>query len=85
VSPQQIFDWRRQARKALESATTTAEPSFVPVVPEPPAQAPEVAAATARQVASIEVKLAGAVLRIAPGTDEALLTTVLRAIRTSAA
>jgi transposase len=36
-------------------------------------------------VASIEVKLAGAVLRIAPGTDEALLTTVLRAIRTSAA
>ena len=84
VSPQQVFDWRRQARKALESATTTAEPSFVPVVPEPPAQAPEVAAATARQVASIEVKLAGAVLRVPPGTDRELLTAVLRAIRASA-
>jgi hypothetical protein len=33
---------------------------------------------------SIEVKLAGAVLRIAPGTDGELLTTVLRAIRVSA-
>ena len=84
VSPQQVFDWRRQARKALESATTTAGPSFVPVVPDTPAQAPEVTAATGRQVASIEVKLAGAVLRIVPGTNEAMLTTVLRAIRTSA-
>jgi transposase len=35
--------------------------------------------------ATIEVKLAGAVLRIPPGTDAALLTMVLRAIRTSAA
>ena len=85
VSPQQVFDWRRQARRALMSATTTAEPSFVPVIPEPPAPAPEAMAAPVRQPSSIEVKLAGAVLRIAPGTDEALLTTVLRAIRTSAA
>jgi transposase len=83
VSPQQVFDWRRQARRALVSATTTAEPSFVPVVTEPPA--PEATAAPVRHSSSIEVKLAGAVLRVAPGTDEALLTTVLRAIRTSAA
>jgi transposase len=85
VSPQQVFDWRRQARQALVSATTTAGPSFVSVVPELPAPAPEAAAAPVRQPSSIEVKLAGAVLRIAPGTDEALLTTVLRAIRGSAA
>jgi hypothetical protein len=32
----------------------------------------------------IEVQLAGAVVRVAPGTDNALLTTVLRAVRTSA-
>jgi transposase len=57
VSLQQVFDWRRQARRA----------------------------APVRQRSSIEVKLAGAVLHIAPGTDEALLTTVLRAIRGSAA
>jgi transposase len=85
VSPQQVFDWRRQARQALVSATTTAEPSFVPVVAEPPAPAPEATSAPVRHSSSIEVKLAGAVLRVAPGTDEALLMTVLRAIRTSAA
>ena len=85
VSPQQVFDWRRQAREALAEATAPAGPSFVPVVPEPPAPAPEAAAAGARQAPSIEVKLAGAVLRIASGTDEDLLTAVLRAIRSSAA
>ena len=67
------------------NAITTAEPSFAPVVPEPPDSAPEATAAPVRQPSSIEVKLAGAVLRIAPGTDEALLTMALRAIRGSAA
>jgi transposase len=33
VSPQQVFDWRRQARTALAEATAPAGPSFVPVVP----------------------------------------------------
>lgn len=84
VSPQQVFDWRRQARKALARATA-AEPSFVPVVSEPLASKPEAAVSTARQAPSIEVKLAGAVLRVTAGTDEDLLATVLRAIRTSAA
>jgi transposase len=85
VSPQQVFDWRRQARKALAEAAVPAGPGFVPVVTEPSPASPEAATTGARQAPLIEVKLAGAVLRIAPGTDEALLTTVLRAIRTSAA
>lgn len=87
VSPQQVFDWRRQARKALEATATPKELAFVPVVAELPVAAPEPAAATApaRPTASIEVKLAGAVLRVAPGTDMDLLTAVLRAIRASAA
>jgi transposase len=84
VSPQQVFDWRRQARRALAEATAPVEPSFVPVVSGPSAPTPEAAVPTARQAPSIELKLAGAVLRIAPDTDEGLLTTVLRAIRVSA-
>lgn len=84
VSPQQVFDWRRQARKALAEAGAPAEPSFVPVVAEAPVLAPDAAPATARPAPSIELELAGAVLRVAPGTDAALLTSVLRAIRTSA-
>lgn len=86
VSPQQVFDWRRQARKALATATAPAEPAFVPIVAETPApSSPEPVAAPTRATAAIEVKLAGAVLRVAPGTDGELLTMVLRAIRASAA
>ena len=86
VSPQQVFDWRRQARKALAAATAPAEPAFVPIVVETPVpSSPEPVAAPAHATAAIEVKLAGAVLRVAPGTDGELLTTVLRAIRASAA
>ena len=90
VTPQQVFDWRRQARKAraaaTATATATAEPAFVPIVAEtPPPSSPESVAAPARATPSIEVKLAGAVLRVAPGTDGELLTTVLRAIRASTA
>ena len=84
VSPQQVFDWRRQARKALAEAPMSAEPSFVPVVAEAPVLASDAAPATARPAPSIELELAGAVLRVAPGTDTALLTSVLRAIRASA-
>lgn len=85
VSPQQVFDWRRQARKALAVATGPAEAAFVPIVAgTPPPSSPELVAAPARATAAIEVKLAGAVLRVTPGTDGDLLTMVLRAIRVSA-
>ena len=86
VTPQQVFDWRRQARKALAAATAPVEPAFVPILAETPSlSSPEPAAAPARATPPIEIKLAGAVLRVAPGTDGDLLTTVLRAIRASTA
>jgi transposase-like protein len=69
VSPQQVFDWRRQARQALAEATAPGRPSFMPVVPELPAPVLEAVAAVARLAPSIEVKLAGAVVHIAPGTQ----------------
>jgi transposase len=73
MAPQQLFTWRREARAASESGAV----SFVPIVPEPPAS--EVAAAGM----GLEVALAGAVVRVSPGVDPALLTTVLRAVRAS--
>lgn len=86
ISPQQVFDWRRQARIGAAKEGVPAVPDFVPIVPEPSVAAPEPAGPTApaRATAPIEVKLAGAVLRVAPGTDMELLTAVLRAIRASA-
>ena len=87
VSPQQVFDWRRQARVASAVAAAPSVPAFVPVVPDTPATVPEAGVSTtpARPAPQIEVKLAGAALRIPPGTDVDLLTAVLRAIRASAA
>jgi transposase len=85
ISPQQVFDWRRAARKALARATAAAEPSFVPVVSDLRPPAPKAAVSLGRSLGPfIEVKVSGAMLRIAPGTDEDLLTAVLRAIRVSA-
>lgn len=75
VSSQQVFTWRREMRRGA-----AAPQDFVPIVAEPPAVVPERSAAPL-----IEVVLAGTVLRVTLGTDGALLTTVLRAIRASAA
>ena len=76
VAPQQLFTWRREARAASLEARR-GEAAFVPVVAEPPGA--EVAASEA----GIEVVLAGAVVRVSPGVDPALLSAVLRAVRAS--
>lgn len=77
-------------------ATDVMQMSFVPIVPgaaDTPVltSGPEEAApkrerpSKAAAASSIEIKLAGAVIRVANGTDAALLAEVLRAIRASAA
>jgi transposase len=80
ISSQQVFTWRREMRRAA-----VAPLDFVPIVPAMPPVAPEPMATRACSSPPIEVELAGAVLRAVPGTDAALLMTVLRAIRASAA
>ncbi len=76
IAPQQLFTWRREARAASLEARR-GEAAFVPVMAEPPGA--EVAASEA----GIEVVLAGAVVRVSPGVDPALLSAVLRAVRAS--
>jgi transposase len=86
VCPQQVFGWRRERR--LGRAASKARLDFVPIVPEAPLAVPGPSPSTSPAplpAPPIEVELAGAVLRIPPGTDAALLTLVLRAIRASAA
>ena len=87
ICSQQVFGWRRAMRQDVLSApgerTTPATPSFVPIVSE------AIPAATVQRAASgapeIEVKLAGAVVRVSSGMDDAAqLTAVLRAVRASA-
>ena len=83
VTPQQVFDWRRQARRALAAAVAQAEPAFVPIVPAGPSAMSDPAAPPASSGVAVEVALAGAVVRVSPGVDPALLAVVLRAVRAS--
>lgn len=91
LSSQQVFGWRREARAGLLAlpadgiAATLPVPDFVPILAEPavpaavPAPAPEVVSGS-----PIEVEMAGAVVRVRPGMDAALLRSVLLAVRASA-
>jgi len=77
IAPQQLFTWRREARVASPEASGAAALGLVPIVSDPPA------AGVASSGAVLEVALAGAVVRVSPGVDPALLTVVLRAVRAS--
>jgi transposase len=84
ICSQQVFGWRRAMRQDVPSVPREpTTPSFVPIVSE------AIPAATVQRAASgapgIEVKLAGAVVRVSSGMDDTgQLTAVLRAIRASA-
>jgi transposase len=83
---QQVFTWRREARSVRgtvpHDSVVAPIPMFVPIVAETEASAVRPAANSTTPV--IEVKLAGAVVRVASGMDATTLTTVLRAVRVSA-
>ena len=84
VCPQQVFGWRREARDAMAAKAAGSQTlGFVPIVAEDAPAAAAPGAAPAPSV--IEVKLAGAVVRVVGGQgDGAQLTAVLRAVRASA-
>ena len=98
VCPQQVWGWRREAREGLlalpdEVSGVAARADFVPIVRQPPTMppAPEPSrpdserAARSAPPSCIEIRLAGAVMRVVVGSDATLLTEVLRAVRASAA
>jgi transposase len=87
LCPQQVFGWRREARHDSSVGSvmpaSPAKVDFVPIIAgAPPPELPSRAGAAVAPV--IEVKLAGAVVRVSGIDDGAQLTAVLRAIRASA-
>lgn len=90
LTSQQLFTWRRLARKPLELASVPEEaPMFAPVVVEPhgePALTKTRRARVLRKVpaeAAIELHIDGSVLRIASGTDAATIAAVIHALKAS--
>lgn len=84
LHPQQLFGWRREAgvgEGGFSRAAGGVKPRFVPIVTTADAGVSTVRPEPMR--ASIEVALAGAVVRVTAGADDALLTAVLRAVRHS--
>jgi transposase len=86
MDPQQVYRWRHSEGVTPCMSTRkrrAALPAFVPIITD--AMPAGMAAPAASAVAVIEVKLAGAVVRVASGMDNAAqLTAVLRAVRASA-
>lgn len=79
LTPQQLFGWRREARKRSE-ASEDASPSFVPAVVD--------LASTHRRgrqqavpMAAIELDMGGVKVRIGAGAKASIVSAVLRALK----
>ena len=87
LTPQQVFTWRRQARRPMASEAEA--PKFVPAVVEPALRARrsshERPRKRARQVdrsaGSIEVEIQGVSVRIGRGAEAETVAAVLRALK----
>ena len=85
LCPQQLFTWRREARDAMTEKPVRVAGPRVCADCRRRRRRPQRRRARRRSVPVIEVKLAGAVVRVVGGQDDgAQLTAVLRAVRASA-
>jgi transposase len=90
LSPQQLFGWRRQARRPVAVSIDTAAPLFVPAVVETPL--PERASRhrarkPPRQTdlsGIIEVEIDGVTVRVGRGAEAKTVVAVLRALKAGA-
>jgi transposase len=80
LTPQQLFGWRRKARRAGDDRADTSGVAFAPVLVEP-ALGSSITPKQVGGVAMIEVVIGAATVRVWRGIDGATLTTVLRAVK----
>ena len=80
LSPQQLFAWRREARKRT-APTADLLPGFVPAVVDP---AEPVIATRSRKrtaAAAIELEIAGVTVRVGHGARASTVAAVIRALK----
>ena len=90
LTPQQVFGWRRQARRPLVANAETAPSLFVPAVVERSAPAPVPADREGKQPRKagrssglIEVEIDGVTVRVGRGADAKTIAAVIRALKAS--
>ncbi len=88
LTPQQLFGWRREAkrrarRRAANDEVAGRGTTFAPVVVEEALRRSEapIGPDSSCGATAIEIVIGAATVRVAPGTDAATLTTVLRAVK----
>ena len=93
LAPQQVFTWRREARKRTEAEAVAFVPAVIAPEPEPePARTPKQrdggkpgrpTRRTSRRVggAAIEVEAAGVTVRIGDGASPKMVAAVIGALR----
>lgn len=86
MSPSQLFTWRRQLRKQMESQGA-AVPAFVPAIVDV-APAEEPAAAIQRpkkrrrsKASAVELEIDGVAVKISRGADAGVIAAVIEALR----
>ena len=78
LTPQQLFGWRREARKRSDAGG----PSFVPAVMElPSAQGRRRQRQQAAPMAAIELDIGGVRVRIGDGAKASIVSAVIRALK----
>lgn len=90
LTPQQVFTWRRQARRLAARSAVAIEAQFVPAVVE--ASLPERAAQRGRKRSRrvdrtsgiIEVEIEGVTVRVGRGAEAKTVAAVLRALKAGA-
>lgn len=88
LSPQQLFGWRRVARRSATRADASA-PSFVPaVVAMPEASVPRQASRRKRKAVCdagvIELEIDGVTVRVGRGTEGSTIAAVIQALKATA-
>ena len=76
LTPQQLFGWRRAARRRTDEGT----PAFAPVVVDPALRCASASQPRLDRPPVIEILIGAATVRVAPETDAASLQAVLRAV-----
>ena len=88
LRPQQLFTWRREARKLAASMSRDA-PVFVPAVIAEPAREPAKTPrdrpprkrSAARETGVIELEIDGIAMRVGRGADAKMVAAVIRALK----
>ena len=85
MSPSQLFTWRRQLRKQMESQGA-AVPAFVPAVvdvgsADEPATAIQRPKRRRSKVSAVELDIDGVAVKISRGADAGVIAAVIEALR----